>query len=83
MTHDIKAKAMNALYEHKRFVPGHSKEPYELESFQRIKKEPRFLFDVDPGSGFLQNVYYVDVDNDGYKWIPKTNVSWIGIRATV
>jgi GNAT superfamily N-acetyltransferase len=83
MTHDVNAKAMNALYAHKRYVPGHSKEPYKLESFQRIKKEPRFLFDVDPGSGFLQNVYYVDVDKDGYKWIPKTNVSWLGIRATV
>ena len=83
MTHDVNAKAMNALYEHKRHVPGHSREPYNLDSFKRIKKETRFLFDVDPGSEFMQNVYYVDVDNDDYKWTPKTNVIWKGIRATV
>ena len=65
MTHDVEAKAMNALYQHKRHVPGHSREPYELESFQRITLETRFLFDVDPGSKFLQNVYYIDVNDDG------------------
>jgi len=58
-------------------VPGHSREPYELESFQRITLETRFLFDVDPGSGFLQNVYYVDGNDDGYQWTPKTNVKWL------
>jgi|TARA_B100001105_G_scaffold21309_1_gene15209 ribosomal protein S18 acetylase RimI-like enzyme len=76
-THDVNAKALNALYQHKRFVPGHSKEPYNLESWKSMKLETRFLFDVDPGSEFLQNVYYVDVNEDGYQWAPKTNVKWL------
>lgn len=85
MTHDVDAKGMNALYQHKRHVPGHSREPYKLDSFKSIKLDSRFWFDVDPGSGFLQNVYYIDINETevGYKWMPKTNVIWKGVRATV
>ena len=76
MTHDINAHAMNSLYQHRRRVPGHSNEPYELDSFKSITLDKRMLFDVDPGSGFLQYVYYVDVQNEGYDWQPKTNIIW-------
>jgi GNAT superfamily N-acetyltransferase len=75
ITHDIEAKGMNAIYQKKKMslFKGASKNPYELESWKKLEWNQEYLFEVDPKADFLQNIYQIILE-DGYHWIPKTNV---------
>lgn len=80
-THDIHNRAINAMYQHKRYgapVTELQKQMNYLwytDWYQSLKTDKRLLFRVDSNSDFLQYVYYWSFDD--YEWTPKKNVVWI------
>lgn len=76
-THDIHNKPLNALYQHKRrMTDPESKQYFEADWYKQLKTDYRWLFKVDPTSNFLQYVYYIDLQNENYVWMPKSCVLW-------
>jgi len=79
MTHDIHNRAINAMYQHKRYgapITDIQKEMHYLwytDWYQSLKTDWDRLFRVDENSDFLQYVYYWTLE-DGYVWSPKTNM---------
>ena len=73
-THDVNAKAMNEIYQHKKksLFKGAVIDPYKLVSWNAIKLNNEYLFKVDPNAEFYQNIYYSTFED--YKWKPKLNV---------
>lgn len=78
-THDIHNKPLNALYQHKRrMTTPASREFFESDWYKQVKLDTRWLFKVsiDPSDDFLQYVYYIDLQNENYQWMPKKCVLW-------
>ena len=75
ITHHTENKALNALYQKKRTVPGHSKEPYSSEGFTALTLHDKYLFIVDPENApnFKQYIYWIALEK-GFQWEPKSNV---------
>ena len=73
-THDVNAKAMNEIYQHKKksLFKGAVIDPYKLVSWNAIKLNNEYLFKVDPNAEFYQNIYYSTFED--YIWKPKLNV---------
>jgi len=71
-THDIKQKALNALYQRKKRMPG--KECFfSDELYKSFKVRKDIVFRVNSKSDFLQYIYS-KVLVPGYFWAPKANV---------
>jgi hypothetical protein len=69
-------KAVNALYQHRRKVPGHNPDPYNTESYKSLTLDKRCLFIVDPNAPhYQQYIYYVTLE-EGFVWKPKKSVIW-------
>ena len=75
ITHDVNAKAMNAIYQKKKMslFKGASRNPYELEAWKRLEWNKEFIFKVDPRASFYQNIYQISLE-ENFHWKPKTNV---------
>jgi GNAT superfamily N-acetyltransferase len=75
ITHDVNAKAMNAIYQKKKMslFKGASRNPYDLEAWKRLEWNKEYLFKVDPIAEFYQNIYQIVLE-EGFHWKPKTNV---------
>ena len=79
ITHDIHNRAINAMYQHKRYgapITELQKEMHYLwhtDWYQSLKTDYTRLFRVDENSDFLQYVYYWTLE-EGYEWKPKTNM---------
>jgi GNAT superfamily N-acetyltransferase len=77
-THDVKNRALNALYQHKRrMTDPESKHFFESDWYKQVKFDKRWLFEVDTGIDFLQYVYYIDLQNENYVWMPKKCAKWL------
>lgn len=78
-THDIHNRAINAMYQHKRYgapVTDLQKELHHLwytDWYQSLETDYTRLFRVDENSDFLQYVYYWTLEKD-YVWNPRTNM---------
>lgn len=81
-THDIHNRAINAMYQHKRYgapVTDLQKKLHHLwrtDWYKSLQTDKRLLFRVDENSDFLQYVYYWKLDKN-FEWTPKKNVIWI------
>ena len=81
-THDIHNRAINAMYQHKRYgapVTDLQKKLQYLwhtDWYKSLQTDKRMLFRVDEESDFLQYVYYWKFD-ETFEWTPKKNVIWI------
>jgi GNAT superfamily N-acetyltransferase len=76
-THDIKNKALNAMYQHRRkMTDAAASEWFEKDWYKEVKLDTRWLFHVSPKSDMLQYVYYVDLQREGYNWVPSRSVIW-------
>lgn len=78
-THDIHNRPLNALYQHKRrMTDPESKKYFEAEWYKQLKTDYRWLFKVsnDPRDKFYQYVYYIDLQNEDYVWVPNKCVTW-------
>ena len=74
-THDIKNKALNALYQHKRtFADGGDNSFYHRVPFTLLTLDERLLFQVSDKSQLLQYVYYIKFTE--FNWLPKKSVIW-------
>lgn len=76
-THDVKNRALNAMYQHKRkMTDPESKQFFEADWYKQLQFDKRWLFEVDPKIDFLQYVYYIDLQNENYMWMPQKSVRW-------
>lgn len=76
-THDVKNRALNALYQHKRkMIDPEAKMFFEAPWYKQLQFDKRWLFKVDPNINFLQYVYYINLQDDNYVWMPKESVLW-------
>ena len=71
-THDMKKKSLNALYQHKRNIPGKS-EFFEDKLYKSFKLRKDIVFQVSLKSNFLQYIYDKPLQ-PGYYWMPKKNI---------
>lgn len=77
-THNVKNRALNALYQHKkRMTDPEAKQFFEAKWYKQVQFDKRWLFEVDSTSDFLQYVYYIDLQNENYSWVPKKCVKWL------
>lgn len=78
-THDIKARAINAMYQHKKFgaaitpLQKKIKEMWYSDWYRALKTDDRYYFQVDDRIELLQYIYYWTLE-DGYTWHPKSNI---------
>ena len=70
-THDIKQETLNALYQHKKRMPG-KEHFFANELYKSFKIRKDIVFKVNSKSNFLQYIYNKELVS-GYYWIPKTN----------
>ena len=76
-THDIKNRALNALYQHKKtMVTAKSKEFFNSTWYKQVKLDHRFLFKSAPDSKCIQYVYYINLQYNNFVWHPKKSVVW-------
>ena len=75
ITHDVKAKGMNAIYQKKKksLFKGASKNFYLLPAWRELTWNKEFIFKVDPQAEFYQYIYHIILE-DGFHWKPATNV---------
>jgi GNAT superfamily N-acetyltransferase len=74
-THDIKNKALNALYQHKkRFYDGGDNSFYDRKPFILLSLDTRLLFKDSPTSDMLQYVYTIKFEE--FVWMPMKSVIW-------
>ena len=75
ITHDVEAKAMNAIYQKKKMslFKGASRNPYESEAWKNLEWNKEYLFQVDLSAHYYQNIYQIILE-DGFHWIPKSNI---------
>lgn len=77
LTHDIKNKPLNALYQHKRkMTDPEAKQFFEADWFMELEWDQRFLFKSHPNSGIVQNVYVIKLQDPNYIWMPKESIIW-------
>jgi hypothetical protein len=80
-THDIRNRAINAMYQKRRFGAAMTLLQKQMEWmwtsdwYQDLKTDNRLLFQVDPRSELLQYVYYWTLEDD-FVWNPPSNVVW-------
>ena len=80
-THDIRNRAINAMYQKRRFGAAMTPLQKQMEWmwtsdwYQNLKTDNRLLFQVDPRSELLQYVYYWTLEDD-FVWNPPSNVVW-------
>jgi GNAT superfamily N-acetyltransferase len=78
-THDVKARAINAMYQHKKFggavtpLQKEIKEMWYSDWYRSLKTDDRYLFQVDPNSSLLQYIYYWTLE-ENFTWHPKSNI---------
>lgn len=78
-THDIHNTPLNALYQHKkRMTDPDSKQYFESSWYKQVKTDYRWLFKVNENSHdkFYQYVYYIDLQDENYVWMPKKCAFW-------
>jgi|TARA_B110000908_G_C10267709_1_gene466190 hypothetical protein len=76
-THDVKNRALNALYQHKkRMTDPEAKQFFEAEWYKQVQFDKRWLFKVAATSDFLQYVYYIDLQNENFIWVPAKSATW-------
>jgi hypothetical protein len=82
-THDVKNRALNAMYQHrKKMIKSESKEFFNSDWYKQVKLDSRFLFKSAPNSTCLQYVYYIDLQNEGFNWVPAKSMVWSSIPNT-
>ena len=70
ITHDIKSKAINSLYQRKKKMTDKAFEQYTKgEWWNRLQLERKFLFKT---GDMLQYVYSIRLQDDNFKWNPKS-----------
>jgi len=80
-THDIRNRAINAMYQKRRFGAAVTDLQKQMEWmwtsdwYQELALDTRLLFQVDVRSDLLQYVYYWTLE-DGYVWQPPSNIVW-------
>tara|TARA_B110000037_G_scaffold210508_1_gene260942 strand:- start:53 stop:694 length:642 start_codon:yes stop_codon:yes gene_type:complete len=80
-THDIRNRAINAMYQKRRFGGAVTELQKQMEWmwtsdwYQDLSLDRRLLFQVDERSDLLQYVYYWTLE-EGYVWKPPSNVVW-------
>jgi len=76
-THDVKNRALNAMYQHKRkMIDPEAKKFFEADWYKKLQFDKRWLFEVNTEIDFLQYVYYIDLQNENYVWMPQKSVRW-------
>lgn len=76
-THDIKNRALNAMYQHRRrMIKSESKAFFEADWYKQVKQDTRFLFKSSPNDKCMQYVYYINLQNNNFVWYPKKSVVW-------
>lgn len=77
-THDVKNRAMNALYQHKRKYPlvESGKSNFDSELYLSFKLVPEIVFKVSKTDPMLQYIY-AKILVDNYNWEPKENIVYI------
>ncbi len=68
-THDVKDKAINELFQHKRTYMVGDNSWFEDEDYQQMKLETDLVFHDSPKSDMIQFVYSYYIDQN-YKWKP-------------
>jgi len=70
ITHDIKNKAINSLYQRKKKMTDKAFEQYTKgEWWNKLQLEKKFLFKT---GDMLQYVYSIRLQDDNFKWEPKS-----------
>lgn len=74
-THDVKNRAMNALYQHKRRYPLAESGKYNFDSelYRSFNLVPGMVFKVSKDSSMLQYIY-AKILVYNYSWEPKENI---------
>lgn len=73
-THNIHNKPLNAMYQHKRrMIDTDAKKFFESDWYKRVQLDTTRLFRVSENSDFLQYIYFIDLQDESYNWIPKSN----------
>lgn len=76
-THDVKNRALNAMYQHKRkMIDPEAKKFFDADWYKQLQFDKRWLFEVNTEIDFLQYVYYIDLQNENYVWMPEKSVKW-------
>lgn len=69
-THDIRNKALNALYQKRRRFGSSTDYYFDCPVFKSFTLHPELLFKVSDKSDFLQYIYYSNLKTQ-YVWTPK------------
>ena len=70
ITHDIKSRAINSLYQRKKKMTDKAFEQYTKgEWWNKLQLERKFLFD---SGKVVQYVYSIRLQDDNFKWKPKS-----------
>ena len=78
-THDVNNRAINLMYQHKRFgaavtpLQKEIKQMWHSDWYRALKMDDRYYFQVDDRIELLQYIYYWTLE-DGYVWHPKSNI---------
>lgn len=78
-THDINNRAINLMYQHKRFgaavtpLQKQIKDMWHSDWYKALQTDDRYFFQVDSNSDLLQYIYYWTLE-DGFVWNPVSNV---------
>ena len=78
-THDVNNRAINLMYQHKRFgaavtpLQKEIKQMWHSDWYRALKMDDRYYFQVDDRNELLQYIYYWTLE-DGYIWHPKSNI---------
>ena len=75
ITHDVKDKALNKLYQHKRKYIGGDNSWFEDKDYKKMKLETELVFHDSPKSDMIQFIYSYYIDPD-YVWKPTKAVIW-------
>ena len=74
-THDVKDKAINKLFQHKRTYIIGDNSWFNDEDYKKLTLETEFVFHDSPKSDMIQFVYSYYIDPN-YKWQPTDRVIW-------
>jgi hypothetical protein len=74
-THDVKDKAINKLFQHKRTYIVGDNSWFDDEDYKKLTLETDLVFHDSPKSDMIQFVYSYYIDPE-YKWQPTDRVIW-------
>ena len=74
-THDVKDKAINQLFQHKKKYVGGDNSWFEDQDYKKLTLENDLVFHDSPKSDMIQFVYSYYIDKN-YKWKPTKAIIW-------